>query len=93
MNLMVGSFHRYLTELMLVPLLHVSSMFVPKSREGDIQFFKAFSTDQELPNRLNNPISSLPDLRCIDDEWERLVRIVSRSSSGLEADEDSPSIS
>lgn len=28
MNLMAGGFHRYLTELMPVPLLHVSSKFV-----------------------------------------------------------------
>jgi hypothetical protein len=60
---------------------------------GDIQFFKAFSTDHELPNRLINPISSLPDLRWIESDRASMDKIVSRSNKGLEADEDSPSIS
>jgi len=61
--------------------------------KGDIQFFKAFSTDHELPNRFTNPISSLPDLRWIKGERASMDKIVSRSNRGLEADEDSPSIS
>ena len=60
---------------------------------GDIQFFKAFSTDHELPNRFTNPISSLPDLRWIESDRASMDKIVSRSNNGLEADEDSPSIS
>lgn len=61
--------------------------------ERDIQFFKAFSTDHELPRRLINPSSSLPDLRWIVEEPASIARMVSRLSRGLEAEEDSPSIS